>query len=174
MSANSDTRLVNGQRSTNGEFETFLRNVAPDLLSYFTRRVHPVDGAADCLSEVLLVLWRQKESIPKDSEGRRAWAFGVANKILSAHYRASSRRIALTERLRSELLVAAPVEQDLSPTLIDALASLKLQDRELVLLVAWEGFSLVEVAGILQIRQETARARYSRARAKLRKIYDRQ
>lgn len=49
-----------------------------------------------------------------------------------------------------------------------ALATLALKDRELVVLIAWEGLS-VQAAGALQgLSPEAARKRYSRARLALR------
>lgn len=49
-----------------------------------------------------------------------------------------------------------------------ALRSLRTQDRELVLLVAWEGFGVGEAGAILGLSSDAARARYSRVRARLR------
>lgn len=151
-------------------FEAFVRDVTPDLLDYFARRVSPPDAAADCLGEVLLVLWRRRDALPSLLGERRAWAFGVAHRVLKAHYRAAARRSALTEDLRAALLVAqqtTPVSAR-GEELGDALAHLRIEDRELVLLVAWEGFSPADAAIVLGIRPDAARARYSRARKRLR------
>jgi RNA polymerase sigma-70 factor (ECF subfamily) len=151
-------------------FDEYIRDLAPDLLNYFSRRVSPPDAAGDCLGEVFLVLWRRRQVLPQPLSERRAWAFGVAHKVLKSHYKEAVRRSVLTESLRSSLLVAARenpaalVESELG----DALAALRTDDRELVLLVAWEGFSLVDAARVLGIRSEAARARYSRARKRLR------
>jgi RNA polymerase sigma-70 factor (ECF subfamily) len=151
-------------------FDEYIRDLAPDLLNYFSRRVAPADAAGDCLGEVLLVLWKRRDALPQSISERRAWAFGVAHRILKSHYREAARRSVLTENLRSALLV---MERENPTTLAeselgDALAALRVEDRELVLLVAWEGFSLIEAARVLGIRTEAARARYSRARKRLR------
>jgi len=55
---------------------------------------------------------------------------------------------------------------------LEGLSHLRPLDRELILLVAWEGFSLGEAATILKISPTATRARYSRARARLIKLLD--
>ena len=59
--------------STNAEaaFEDCARALTPALMAYFIRRVDPVDDAADCVSETLMVLWRQRDRLPANS-GRAA------------------------------------------------------------------------------------------------------
>ena len=42
------------------------------------------------------------------------------------------------------------------------------RDRELVLLVAWEGFGVAEAGVVLGLKPDAARQRYARARARLR------
>ena len=51
---------------------------AADILAYLTRRVDPVEDAADLLSEVLTVLWRKAGALPARDEDVRPWMFGIA------------------------------------------------------------------------------------------------
>lgn len=150
------------------DFTEFVRAVAPELLSYFARRVLPAEDAADCLSETLLVLWRRVEKFPPAHGERRAWAYGIAHKVLLAQRRHGSRQISIAARLRDEIRTnpIAPASHD--DDAIAALATLKAQDRELVGLIVWEGLSIKEAAAVIGIRPEAARARYSRARRTLR------
>ena len=106
--------------------------------------------------------------MPAAAEDARRYAFGVARKILLTARRGRRRYTALADRLRvlvREEIVPGP-EVDIE--LRTALGSLTDRDRELVLLVAWEGFSVADASQILDIRPDAARARYSRARAQLR------
>jgi RNA polymerase sigma-70 factor (ECF subfamily) len=48
------------------------------------------------------------------------------------------------------------------------IADLDNPDREIVTLVYWEGFSLVEVPAIMSMQPSTVRSRHARARAQLR------
>ncbi len=45
-------------------------------------------------------------------------------------------------------------------------------DRDIIGLVHWEGFSLVEVSRILRMKEGTVRSRYHRARTSLRAELD--
>lgn len=148
-------------------FEQSLRELMPELLRYFVRRLSDAEDAADALSETLLVLWRRRTSVPREREDFRRYGFGVARKVLLAARRGRLARREYTDELVEELAVQIePIEPDVD--LHRALASLKEPERELVLLVAWEGFSLAEAASVLRINPAAARQRYGRARARLR------
>jgi RNA polymerase sigma-70 factor (ECF subfamily) len=150
-------------------FSSYVRDVAPDLLAYFARRVWPTEDAADCVAEALVVLWRRRAELPRDHDAARAWAFGVARGVLSNYRRAGARRLALADAVRSAVETRHVSHHgELRSVLVDALASLREADRELVLLVAWEGLSLEAASTELGIKPAAARARYSRTRAKLR------
>lgn len=146
--------------------EDEIRDLMPDLLGYFVRRLDDREDAADALSETLIVIWRKQRSLPADAEGRRRYAFGVARKVLAAARRGRLKHRDIAEALRLELAVspANPADVELDA----ALGALSERDRELVLLVAWEGFGVAEAGSVLGLGPEAARARYSRARARLR------
>jgi len=142
---------------------------APALLAYFSRRIERVDDAADLLGDTLLVAWRRIGSIPADEVRARMWLYGVARKTLLAHRRSATRRWALADKLRLELATAPPaVENPLHEHVRSLVGDLDEIDREIIGLVYWEGFSLVEAARILGMRSATVRSRHARARARLR------
>lgn len=150
-------------------FDARVRDLVPDLLAYFGRRLDSPDDAADALGETLLVLWRRRRSVPEGAESSRQYAFGIARNVLAAARRGRIRRRELADRIAEELTVAriespTPVDFDLEA----ALTELPERDRELVLLVAWEGFGVADAGAVLGQRPDAARQRYSRARARLR------
>jgi len=147
--------------------EMVLRALMPELLAYFVRRLDDREDAADALSETLLRLWRRRSALPEDEEDRRRYAYGVARNVLAAARRGRLRRREVSDRLHLEL-VEQVAPEPLDPDLRAALAALPERDRELVLLVAWEGFGVAEAGALLGVRPDAARARYSRARARLR------
>ena len=154
-------------------FAEYVRDVAPDLLAYFVRRIRPSEDAADCVAETMVVLWRRRAELPEDHDAARAWAFGIARGVANNHRRSGSRRLALADAVRAAVQARAiPNPGELRTELADALATLREADRELVLLVAWEGLSLESAAMVLGITAVAARARYSRARAKLRAVLE--
>jgi RNA polymerase sigma factor (sigma-70 family) len=148
-------------------FDARIRPVMPKLLAYFVRRVSSTEDAADCLSETLVVLWRRRSEFPMDDDGARAWSYGIAKGILANHHRSQVRHSRLAMRLRADL-ADSPVVATIDVDLDAALATLTESDRELVLLVAWDGFGVGEAGTFLGLSPEAARARYSRARKALR------
>lgn len=147
-------------------FEESVRTMMPDLLAYFVRRVLPREDAADCLSETMLVLWRRKRSLPLEGSEQRAWAFGVAKRVLANHRRGSIRRHALGDRIRAEIRENASAESS-EP---DLLAALPAKDGELVRLIVWDGFGIAEAGALLGLKPSAARMRFARAKDKLRDL----
>lgn len=153
------------------DLEKLVQQLAPDLLNYFLRRVGDPADAADLLGDTMLVICRRSRSIPVDQSEARLWAFGVARKTLSGRRRATRRRTALQERLRTELSGSTQrgyAEPESNADLHCALEGLDQLDREIIRLVHWEGFAQEEVATILGRPAGTIRSRYTRARAALR------
>lgn len=142
-------------------FEHQIRTLSPALLGNFLRRVEPADDAADCLSETLLVLWRQRERLPESTDGLRAWSFGIAKGVPSDYRRGKVRQRALSEKLRAGL-VHVPVAIDPHDQHVrTALNDLRAKDRELVMLIVWDGFGVAEAGAHLGLSATAARSRYA-------------
>lgn len=153
------------------DITSLVEREAPALFDYFARRVDQTEDAADLLGDTLMVVWRRSSTIPQDSTRARMWLYGVARKVLSTYRRSAARRNLLAERLRLELAVKSPAvsrDDDLHDHVRGLIADLDEIDQEIIGLVYWEGFSLIEVAHIMSLRPGTVRSRHSRARAELR------
>lgn len=139
------------------------------VLGYLTRRVDSPEDAADLLGETLLVAWRRKNDLPADDERARMWLFGVAKGLLANYHRGVFRRNALAARLRGELDAVAAQHPDPADAaeIRAAVNDLPDDQRELVMLVHWDGFSIAEAAALLEVNPSTARTRYARARTEL-------
>ncbi|BDZ49700.1 hypothetical protein GCM10025867_19410 [Frondihabitans sucicola] len=137
---------------------------ASDLLHYFTRRVALPEDAADLVGETMLTVWRRVADLPRDDVKARMWMFGVARKVLSNHQRGRQRSVALAERLRDELRVAVPQPSGV----LDVIETLPETQRELILLVHGDGFSITDAAKLTHTNPSTARTRYATALASLR------
>lgn len=145
-----------------------LEASSADILSYLERRVG-ADDAPDLLGETMVVAWRRSPELPEDAERARMWLFGVARGALLNHARGSHRRWALADRIRLQLREnAAAPPSDAGAEVRDAIARLDPDLAEIVRLVHWEGFTLVEVGEVIGIPASTARGRYQKAKAELR------
>lgn len=145
-----------------------LRAEAADLLAYFERRVEVRADAADLLSETMLQAWRRRDALPDLAAEQRMWLFAVARHVLANHRRSGRRRTALVDRLRARV-AAVPLEDPGEASAVrDAVHRLPGPQRELVMLVHWDGFTLAEAAEVLGVNASTARGRYATARQALR------
>jgi RNA polymerase sigma-70 factor (ECF subfamily) len=147
------------------QFEQLYRQYADRVHAYALRRTTP-SAADDVVAEVFLVVWRRLHRVPEDP---LPWLLGVARRVLANRRRSDSRATALHERLTRD--GSAPLPSAVSPEVDDrvarALAGLSERDRELLLLIAWEGLRVNEAAQALGIRAGTLAVRLHRARQRL-------
>lgn len=142
------------------------------LLAYAMRRVEQPEDAADVVAETFLIAWRRCHEMPPEAEVR-LWLYGVARRVLANHRRGGVRRERLGERLRQRLRVAAAgldPGKDVPERLAvqAALARLGELDREVLMLIFWDGLEPREAAAVLHVSSAVVRTRLSRARSRLR------
>jgi RNA polymerase sigma-70 factor (ECF subfamily) len=138
---------------------------ADDLLAYFSRRASPIEDAADLLGETMVVVWRRIADLPADETKARMWMFGVARRVLSNYRRGRLRQSELAVRLRDDLRVqhgAIPFFGE-APDVWTAVDRLPEAQRELVLLVHGDGFTVTEAARLMGVPASTTRSRYAAA-----------
>jgi DNA-directed RNA polymerase specialized sigma24 family protein len=142
----------------------------PAVRAYLARRVEP-QYVDDLASETFMVAWRK---LPDDVEEPLAWLYAVARREVMAHRRHDSGRMRLAERLaaltpRHEGIAVLPlVGPALDPPLAHAFARLTDNEKEALLLVAWEGLDHAQAGRVVGCSAATFTVRLSRARAKLR------
>jgi RNA polymerase sigma-70 factor (ECF subfamily) len=152
-------------------FRALYERHRDEVWRYFRRRAGD-DDADELTAEVFVVAWRSRDRPPDDA---RPWLYGVARNVLANHRRGVQRAAALGERVGREASAAVDDHADLAHVRADlaaALARLAPADREVLLLVAWEGLTSAEAAKVLGCRAPAARARLSRARRRLRAVLD--
>lgn len=138
---------------------------AAAVKAYILRRAQ-VSVADDLVAEVFMVCWRRLDELPAES---LPWLLGVARRVLSTQRRGERRRVALQRRLaESDATVGSlDVASGLGGALRRALAQLSETDREIVLLIAWEGLSPTQAGAVLGVKAATVRVRLHRARRRL-------
>jgi RNA polymerase sigma-70 factor (ECF subfamily) len=151
-------------------FEALFEAHHAAVLAYARRRA-PDDLAADVASAAFEVLWRRIDDLPADA---RPWLYGVARGLLANRRRGDARRVRLVDRLSRRSGPASPgPSPDAADAAIDgaaaraALARLRPDDRELLMLVAWEGMAADQAASVLGITESTFAVRLHRARRRL-------
>jgi RNA polymerase sigma-70 factor, ECF subfamily len=149
-------------------FARLYREHGREILGYALRRCPDPEDAADAVAETFLAAWRRLAEVPLGEEGR-LWLFGTARFVVANQRRGERRRNRLTEHLRAELRHQLPTEPPADPWgIVEALKALDEADRELLMLVGWEGLTPAQAAQVLGVTPLAARSRLHRARRRLR------
>ena len=158
-------------RSLAGEPDAFtvvVRHHGQAVHGYLFRRSSR-QSADDLSGEVWLRAFRSRHSYDQGWSNARPWLYGIARNTLRAHWRHTEHHDEPFEWIHDPWPEAddrLDAGQQRS-ALRDALRELSTEDREVLLLVAWERLSPAEVAVSLGIPQGTARWRLHRARSLL-------
>lgn len=141
------------------------------LLAYAARRTPDRSEAHDVVSETFLILWRRLDDAPRDEE-IPLWLYGVARRVLANRRRSRVRRERLTARLieladRTSELDEVATARLHAHAVLTALQTLREQDREVLLLAAWENLTTTEIAAVLDCSENAAAIRLHRARRRL-------
>jgi len=165
--------LLAQSRQDPDAFAAFYDAYAERILLYLVRRVLDVDTAFDLLSETFATaLERRHQFRGSTAEEEQGWLYSIARSELSHFWRDG--RVERTALARLGVGVPAlsdpeieRIEQlaginDLVPALHDAMASLPEDQRRAVELRVVEEHGYSEVATILGVSEQTARARVSR------------
>ena len=151
-----------------GRFELLYRQHFRAVLRYTLARVE-LESAKDATAETFLIAWRRLPDVPDDPA---PWLFGVARKVIAGQLRSQSRREALRARL--EVTGAAAdcsggIGEDVveRAAVLTAFARLSETDREVLMLIAWDGLSSKAAAGVLGVTRFAFGMRLQRARLRL-------
>ena len=130
------------------------------VLGYARRRVEP-DDATDVVAETFVTAWRRLDAVP-EGDAALLWLYATARRVLANHRRGRRRRLDLERALKREAPWAP--QPAASIRVRDAFSALRDDDRELLLLVAWEGLDAGAIAAVIGCSRNAARIRIHRAR----------
>jgi RNA polymerase sigma-70 factor (ECF subfamily) len=147
---------------TRNEFEELFKTNRGAVLSYARRRMEEQD-AIDVVADTFLVAWRRSGDIPDEP---LPWLLGVARRIISTKRRSTSRLTALRTKMQGS------TSQPLAPSanrleIADAFRSLSDKDREVLMLVAWDGLDVHQAAQLQGCTSASFSVRLHRARKRL-------
>jgi RNA polymerase sigma-70 factor (ECF subfamily) len=146
------------------------------IYRYLHRRVGS-DLADELAAETFVRAFQHRDSYDPQRAPLRAWLFGIATNLVRRHHRSEHRRLAAYARAPFDLFQdegTAAIDTRvtagaLSATLGRSLATMRSQDRDVLLLIAWAELTYAEVAAALGTPIGTVRSRLARARQHIRK-----
>lgn len=153
--------------SAEAAFRSLFAAAYADVVRYVARRT--TDDPEDIAAEAFAVVWRRWSDVPREPDAARAYAFGVARRILLAQQGRSSRRAALSVRLAGESAHVGSAEEMVVPsvTVQQAWAQLEADQQEVLALAMLDGLPSAAAGRVLGISAGAYRIRLSRARAAL-------
>jgi RNA polymerase sigma-70 factor (ECF subfamily) len=139
--------------------------------NYLRRRLYPLTPADldDLVEETMIIVWRRLESVPPDAE--LPWMLGVARNVLRNARRSKNRRSAFEATLAPASDESSAEEHVIADTSVrEALVALNDDDREVLLLNAWDGLDTHALGVFLVISTNAAAVRLSRAQRRFREL----
>lgn len=146
------------------------------LHGYLARRLDPAT-ADDLVAETFLIAWQHRDRYDPARASAKAWLYGIATNLMRRHTRSEVRGLRAHARSGGrapsgediDLVAASRVDARARVRqLAGALAGLRAEERDVLLLVAWGGLRPGEVAQALGLPPGTVRHRLHQARAALR------
>ena len=153
-------------------FRAVTDEAAPVIGAYIKRRIYPLSysDVDDLVEEVLIIAWRRLEDIPAGAEV--PWLIGVARNVLRNAHRKFRRGEAVVAAQPHPHYDASAEDNVIADEAVRAaLAALSDDDRDIVLLHAWDGRSAADIGVILGITPNAAAVRLSRAQDRFRKNF---
>ncbi|MFD0689452.1 RNA polymerase sigma factor [Actinomadura fibrosa] len=156
-------------------FAALFRRHAPLIMRYVVRRLGP-GPSDDIVAETFLVAFRRRAAYDTARPDARPWLYGIATNLVRRHRRDEVRQLRALARTGADPVTesfAEAADSRLSAhaarrPLAAALAGLPAAQRDVLLLVSWEGLTYDEVGRALSIAPGTVRSRMNRARGRLR------
>jgi RNA polymerase sigma-70 factor (ECF subfamily) len=139
------------------------------VIAYAMRRTSNHEDTADAVAETFAIAWRRIDDIPS-GEREVPWLFAVARRVIANRLRGNSSQSAIVQRLAHQLALSAPGQDEPNSdrlSAITALSRLSEEDREILMLVAWDGLSSQELGWMFSCSPTAARIRLHRARGRL-------
>ena len=153
-------------------FRRLVHEHSSAIGNYIRRRLYPLTLADldDLVEETLLVVWRRIDDVPAEAE--LPWMIGVARNVLRNARRSQYRRTDF------EATLSEPANEPSAEDFViadvgvrDALVALNDDDREILMLNAWDGLDTHELGVALSITTNAAAVRLSRAQSRFRERF---
>jgi len=153
-----------------GEFDAFFRTHATPVWNYLRRLTGDAERSSDLFQRIFLKAWTHFETRKTGSE--RAWIFTIA--VNEARDEMRRRKRELLRPVAPEELPARAAEPGMSPEdrelvreVLRGVEELPEHQREIFLLVRYQGFTFAEAASLLGIGVSAAKMAVARAHEKL-------
>lgn len=168
----SDVELLAALRTEPGLLGVLYERHAAAVYRFLSRRAGQ-SAAQDLVSEVFLAALAARNRVfPHESGSALPWLYGIASNVVRAHLRKARGpgSVSADPGVDWEAVDARLDAEALRTQLAEALRAISAKERDVLLLVAWEGLTVTEAAEALGMSKVAARTRLHRARQRARAV----
>ncbi len=151
------------------DWKTCFAQLSPALLLFARRWTNSRADAEDVVQDAFVRFWRKERSLENRGLLYATVRSTALDRLRSEHRRVRREAVASHERPDHCDPVFAP-EDEGQQLLAAAVERLPNEQREVVILKIWNELTFAEIAGVLEISQNTAASRYRYALGTLKKI----
>jgi RNA polymerase sigma factor (sigma-70 family) len=178
MSSPSDAEVIGRSLAEPEAFGLIYDRHAATLLRFLGRRAG-AKVADGLVGELFRIAFERRRTFDASRASALPWLYGIGSNLLLKHRRSEARRLRASARVAAAREVAdgragaaALDARLLFPRVADAIEALPDDEREALLLFAWEELSYQHMAEALELPIGTVRSRLNRARARLRELLE--
>jgi RNA polymerase sigma-70 factor (ECF subfamily) len=177
MSVPSDAEAIGRSLGEPEAFGLIYDRHAATVLRFLGRRAG-ARIAEGLVGELFRIAFERRKTFDASRATALPWLYGIGSNLLLKHRRAEARRLRASARMAAaestdrRASAAALDARLLFPRVADAIEGLPDDEREALLLFAWEELSYQSMAEALELPIGTVRSRLNRARAHLRELLE--
>jgi RNA polymerase sigma-70 factor (ECF subfamily) len=178
MSFPSDSEVIGRSLHEPEAFGLIYDRHAATVLRFLGRRIG-AEVAEGLLGELFRIAFERRKTFDASRKSALPWLYGIGSNLLLKHRRGEARWLRASARMAADREAAdahasamALDARVLFPRVVDAIEALPDEQREALLLFAWEELSYQSLAEALELPIGTVRSRLNRARAHLRELVE--
>jgi RNA polymerase sigma-70 factor (ECF subfamily) len=178
MSLPPDAEVIGRSLAEPEAFGLIYDRHAATLLRFLGRRAG-ARVAEGLVGELFRIAFERRKTFDPSRASALPWLYGIGSNLLLKHRRGEARRLRASARMAvgreaadARASAAALDARLLFPRVADAIEALPDEEREALLLFAWEDLPYQGVAEALALPVGTVRSRLNRARGRLRELLE--
>ena len=178
MSPPSDGDVIRRSVGDPEAFGLIYDRHAATLLRFLGRRAG-ARVAEGMVGELFRIAFERRKTFDASRASALPWLYGIGSNLLAKHRRAEARWLRANARMAAahgtadgRATAGALDARVLFPRVAEAIEALPEDEREALLLFAWEELSYQSMAEALELPIGTVRSRLNRARAHLRELLE--
>lgn len=147
---------------TASDVEELHRLYAQNVYRYAYRRILDVESARQITNDSFRLAWQRAIPVGPDA---LPWLLVTARNLVSNEIRSKGREQKLALKVATQRVTGLRNEESqLGEQVRSVLETLRVKDREVLMLAYWDGLSTTEISAVLECSVESAKSRLFRAR----------